>query len=70
MNYYEDNGRLKIKQLDKRILTRGSWVTAVFKYGRIYWIELDGSMNAVNRFFVEVKLISELFPLFNAKAEH
>ena len=43
---------------------------AIFKYGTINWIELEGSENAVNRFFVEVKLIAEHFPLFNAKTEH
>lgn len=45
-------------------------VAAVFKYGRLNWIALEGSKNAANRFFVEVKLISEHFPLFNVKTEH
>lgn len=45
-------------------------VAAVLKYGRLNWIALPGSENAVNRFFVEVKLIVEHFPLFNAKTEH
>jgi hypothetical protein len=29
---YEENGEVKVKQLDKRILTRGSWTTIIFKF--------------------------------------
>jgi hypothetical protein len=29
---YEEDGMLVVKELDKAILTRGTWVTIVFKY--------------------------------------
>ena len=32
MDYFDEDGKQKIKELDKRILTRGSWTTIVFKY--------------------------------------
>lgn len=32
MDFYDENGTQKIKQVDKRILSRGSWTTIMFKY--------------------------------------
>lgn len=29
---YEENGRLIVKEVDKRILTKGAWVTILFRY--------------------------------------
>lgn len=29
---YEEEGQLLVKELDKEVLTRGSWTTIVFKY--------------------------------------
>ena len=29
---YEEEGKVLAKELDKRVLTRGSWTTIVFKY--------------------------------------
>lgn len=29
---YEENGRLLVKQIDKRILTKGAWATIIFRY--------------------------------------
>ena len=29
---YEDNGVITVKQLDKVILSKGAWVTIIFKY--------------------------------------
>ena len=45
-------------------------IDAVLRYGTLYWTVLPGIENTVNRFFVESKLISELFPIFNVKSEH
>lgn len=29
---YEEDGKLVVKELDKRVLTKGAWTTIVFKY--------------------------------------
>ena len=34
---YEENGVLKVKELDKEILTKGAWATIVFKYKNYDW---------------------------------
>ena len=33
---YEENGVLKVKELDKQVLTKGAWATIVFKYKNYY----------------------------------
>lgn len=38
---YEENGVLKVKELDKEILTKGAWVTIVFKYKNYDWKKED-----------------------------
>lgn len=32
MNFTDENGELVVKEIDKQILTRGSWTTILFKY--------------------------------------
>ena len=34
---YEENGILKVKELDKEILTKGAWATIIFKYKNYDW---------------------------------
>jgi hypothetical protein len=29
---YEDNGLVTVKELDKKILTKGAWATVIFRY--------------------------------------
>ena len=38
---YEENGVLKVKELDKEILTKGAWATIVFKYKNYDWKKED-----------------------------
>ena len=38
---YEENGVLKVKELDKEILTKGAWATIVFKYQNYDWKKDD-----------------------------
>jgi len=38
---YEEDGVLKVKELDKEILTKGAWATIVFKYKNYDWKKED-----------------------------
>lgn len=38
---YEENGVLKVKELDKEILSKGAWATIVFKYKNYDWKKED-----------------------------
>ena len=38
---YEEDSVLKVKELDKEILTKGAWATIVFKYKNYDWKKED-----------------------------
>lgn len=63
------NGNMIYRAMGKFFSERTP-VEAVFRYGTIYWKVFASLENTANRFFVETKLISELFPIFNTKSEH
>jgi len=62
-------GHMILKAM-KTFFNEANPIDAVLRYGTLYWTVLPGIENTVNRFFVESKLISELFPIFNVKSEH
>ena len=38
---YEEDGVLKVNEIDKEILTKGAWATIVFKYKNYDWKKED-----------------------------
>ncbi|WP_378174911.1 hypothetical protein [Aquimarina sp. SS2-1] len=44
-------------------------IEEILKSVSLSWIELEGIENVINRFYLENKLIGDLYPLFNIDAE-